>query len=54
MYVSKAMFLGGAVGLIVISALRFTTVSTASVKDAILNLYYLFFGVLIALTQFNL
>lgn len=52
-YVTKTLFLGGAIGLIVISALRFTTLGTKSVKDFILNVYYLFFGILAAITQFN-
>jgi hypothetical protein len=43
------MFLGGAVGLIIIAALRFTAVDTPSVHNAIMNFYYLFFGVVVGL-----
>ena len=43
--VSLIMFMAGALGLISISALRFTTVETQGVHDAILNFYFLFLGV---------
>ena len=43
--VSLIMFMAGALGLISISALRFTTVETQSIHDAILNFYFLFLGI---------
>ena len=53
-YVTKFMFFGGALGLIVIAALRFTTVNTQTVHNAILNFYYLFFGIVLVLSQMNI
>lgn len=53
LYISRFMFLGGAFGLLVIGVLRFTAVDTPTVHEAILNLYYLFFGCLILLTQLH-
>jgi hypothetical protein len=53
MYVTKVMFFGGALGLIVVAALRFTTIGTQTVHQAILNFYYLFFGVVLVLTQLH-
>eukprot|EP00347_Sterkiella_histriomuscorum_P012644 403367780 len=52
-YVTKCLFFGGAVGLVVIAALRFTAVEGQSIHSAIMNCYYLFFGVITALTQLN-
>ena len=49
LYASKFLFLGGAVGLIVLSALRFTSVNTPTVHGAIMNIYYIFFGLVVAL-----
>jgi membrane associated rhomboid family serine protease len=49
-YVTKLMFLGGALGLILIAALRFTSVGASGVNQAIMNCYYLFFGIVAALT----
>ena len=48
------MFMAGALGLISISALRFTTVETQSIHDAILNFYFLFLGVCQALAQLDI
>ena len=53
-YVTRFLFLGGAIGLVVISALRFTAVTQQSIHEAIMNFYYLFFGVVVALSQFNM
>ena len=53
LYVSKFMFIGGALGLIMIAFLRFTAVDSPTVHEAILNLYYLFFGVIMILSQLN-
>ena len=53
LYVTKFMFIGGALGLVLIAFLRFTAVDTPTVHEAILNLYYLFFGVIMLLSQCN-
>ena len=50
LYVTRMMFIGGALGMIAISVLEFTTVTTPSIQDAILNLYYLFFGLIMICT----
>lgn len=47
--VSKLMFFVSAVFLIAVAALRFTVVGSQSVHDAIMNFYYLFFGVALSL-----
>jgi hypothetical protein len=47
------MFFGGALGLIVIAILRFTAVNTPTILEALLNVYYLFFGALMILSQLN-
>lgn len=43
------MFLGGSIGLIVIAALRFTAVDMTSIHAAIMNFYFLFFGLVVGL-----
>ena len=48
------MFLGGSLGLIAITAVRWTTVDVQHVNDTILNFYYFFFGVVMALSQLNI
>ena len=48
------MFMCGSLGLISISALRFTAVETQSVHEAILNFYFLFLGVCQALAQLQI
>ncbi len=53
LYVTKFMFIGGALGLVLISFLRFTAVDTPTVHEAILNFYYLFFGIIMLLSQLN-
>jgi len=53
LYVTKFMFIGGALGLLLISFLRFTAVDTPTVHEAILNFYYLFFGIIMLLSQCN-
>mmetsp|Transcript_42570 Transcript_42570/g.57876 ORF Transcript_42570/g.57876 Transcript_42570/m.57876 type:complete len:86 (-) Transcript_42570:340-597(-) len=50
-YMSRLMLLAGSVGLITISALRFSTVHTQSIHQAILNFFFLAFGILLSLTQ---
>jgi hypothetical protein len=40
------MFIGGALGIIAIAFLRFTAVDTQTIQEALINLYYLFFGVI--------
>ena len=54
LYASKFLFLGGAIGLVVISALRFTSVNTPTVHSAIMNIYYMFFGLIVTLHQLGL
>lgn len=53
LYVTKFLFLGGAIGLIVIAILRFTAVNTPTIHSAIINLYHFFFGLIIILSQMN-
>lgn len=48
------MFLGGSIGLIVIAALRFTAVEMTSIRAAIMNFYFLFFGLVVGLHQLGL
>ena len=43
--VSLIMFMCGSLGLISISALRFTAVESQSIHEAILNFYFLFLGI---------
>lgn len=50
LYITRMMFIMGAVGLLAIAVLRFTAVNTPSVQDAVLNLFYLFFGAIMILT----
>ncbi|CDW89987.1 UNKNOWN [Stylonychia lemnae] len=52
-YLTKSLFFGGSIGLIIISALRFTAVQEQTVHEAIMDFYYLFFGVVVALSQLN-
>ncbi|TNV80019.1 hypothetical protein FGO68_gene10358 [Halteria grandinella] len=47
------MFFGGAIGLIAITILRFSAVQTQTIQQAILNLYYLIFGILMLCTSLN-
>jgi hypothetical protein len=47
------MFLGGAIGLIIIAILRFTAVNTPTIHEAIINFYYFFFGLIIILSQMS-
>ena len=52
-YFTKILFFGGAIGLIVIAALRFSTLSTESIHQAFLNFFYLIFGIVIVLAMLN-
>lgn len=47
--IGKLLFLTSAVLLISVSALRFTVVDMQSMHEAIMNFYFLFFGVVLAL-----
>ena len=51
--ISRVMFLVGALALIAVSCMRFTMVRVQTVHQAILNVYYLFLGVLVGLSQLN-
>ena len=53
-YMSKFLFIMGAVGMIGISSIRFTSVAVPSVHDVILDCYYLFLGFIIALSQLDI
>ena len=41
----------GALGLIIMSAIRFALIKSQSMQEVILNIYYLFFGILLVITQ---
>lgn len=45
------MFLGGAVGLIIIAVLKFVLIGSSSFEDCVLGLYYLLFGIVTGLIQ---
>ena len=53
-YFSKFLFMCGAVGMILISALRFTIINQESVHDTIVDLYFLFLGLIVGLSQLNI
>jgi len=48
------LFLASSVLLISVAALRFTVVNMQSVHEAIINFYFMFFGVVLALQQLNI
>ena len=48
------MFLGGAIFLVGVSALRFTVINVSSFQEAIMSFYFLFFGVVLVLQQLGL
>ncbi len=52
--VTKVAFLVCSILLIAVAALRFTVIQLQSVHEAILNFYFLFFGVIVALQQLGL
>lgn len=52
--IGKLLFLTSAVLLISVSALRFTVVDMQSMHEAIMNFYFLFFGVVLALQQLGI
>ena len=47
--VCKYLFLGSSISLIAVAALRFTVVELYDMHDTIMNFYFLFFGVVLAL-----
>lgn len=51
--ISSALFLSGAIGMIVVGAIRFSDMEAQSVHDVILNFYFLFLGLTLALHQFE-
>ena len=50
----KLTFLASAILLIAVAALRFTVVEVQSVHEGILDFYFLFFGIVVALQQLGL
>ena len=48
------MFLASAILLVSVAALRFTVVEVQSAHEAIMNFYFLFFGVVLALSHLGL
>ena len=52
--VSTVLFFAGSLGLISISAIRFTVVETQTIHEAILNCYFLFLGICQALSMMNI
>lgn len=50
----KVTFLGSSILLISVAALRFTIVDLQSVHEAIMNFYFLFFGIVLVLQQLGL
>ena len=48
--ISRLLFMGGAIGLIAIGVLRYTLVDADSVQEAILNFFFLLFGIITVLT----
>ena len=53
-YMSKFLFICGAVGMVIISALRFTVVDLESVHQCIIDAYFLFLGLIVGLSQLNI
>ena len=53
-HVIKIAFLASAISLIAVAALRFTVIEVQSTHEAILNFYFLFFGIVVALQQLGL
>ena len=51
---TKLGFMGSSILLIAVAALRFTVIEVQSVHDAIMNFYFLLFGVIIALCQLGI
>lgn len=47
---SKTLFSIGALGLVSICIIRFTFVEVKNVKDVLLNLFFLMFGVIVGLS----
>lgn len=47
--ISSALFMAGAIGMIVVGAIRFSEMEAQSVHDVILNFYFLFLGFVLAL-----
>ena len=52
--VCKYMFLGSAIFLISVAALRFTVINVQSAHEAIMSFYFLFFGIVLVLQQLGL
>ena len=52
--VVKKAFLASSIMLIAVSALRFMVMEQQTMHEIIMNFYFLFFGILLALQQLNL
>ena len=52
-YVGKLLFLVSSALLIAVAAMRFTIVDMQSMHEAIMNFYFMFFGVVLAMLQLN-
>ncbi len=53
-FFSKFLFICGAIGMVIISALRFTLVHSSTVHDTIVNAYFLFLGIVTGLSQLGI
>ena len=51
--ISSALFISGAVGMIIVGAIRFSEMDQQTVHDVILNFYFLFLGVILAFHEFE-
>ena len=51
--ISSALFISGAVGMIIVGAIRFSEMDQQTVHDVILNFYFLFIGVILAFHEFE-
>ena len=51
--ISSALFISGAIGMIVVGAIRFSELEQQSVHDVILNFYFLFLGIVLAFHEFD-
>ena len=52
-YVGKLLFLASSIILVTVGALRFMVIDSQSIHEVIMNFYFLFFGVVLALLQLN-
>ena len=52
-YVGKMLFLASSILLVTVGAIRFMFIDSQSIHEVIMNFYFLFFGVVLALLQLN-